>query len=578
MSWEEDWTKDFRRPEENKEEPAQADTAAQAETTTQTETAAQPETVAHTETVVQPETTIQPVSQIQQPSQIQQTAGMQQNVQTGPAPQMQQSTPVQPQPQYRAPQPQIYPTWQNGNMQQQAQQVNMQGQNVQQTAQSSQQTAQRTQQTPPVPPVMKQKKKKEKKEKKTSFGKTLLKVIAIAACFGIVAGCLFEGAVYFMGKGLGLNTAETIEEAAGIAEEKEMIPAVNEEPQQAAAQAVSHTDKLTVITSDVSDVVEKAMPALVAVTNISLVEYNTFWGQSGVYENEYAGSGIIVDKDDDYLYIATNNHVVEDNNSITVQFVDGESAAAEVRGMNPERDIAVVEVELDSLKPETKEAICVAELGDSTALKVGDPAIAIGNSLGYGQTVTAGVISALDREASAYDNNGEMITNTCIQTDAVINPGNSGGALLNVAGEVVGINEIKYSNTEIEAMSYAIPMATAEPIIRSIIDQEPLENTGKAFLGIEGIDVTEDISQHYNMPTGVYVAKLPENSPAGEAGLYVGDIIVGIDGSTIRTNEDLQKVLAAYAPEDTVTVKVMRTEHGIYTEQEIKVVLGVRTD
>ncbi|MBQ7507525.1 MAG: trypsin-like peptidase domain-containing protein [Lachnospiraceae bacterium] len=594
FSWDdEDWTRDFKRKDENQGNTPQISEAApqnqspapQTEGTGQTPNAEPGGPVVPQIRSAAPQSR---ESALQNPAVPQIRGAAPGNPETAP----QGQTPIQ----NTAPQTPVPPTVQNTVPQRP---VNPQNPYAPQQGyaafpnQAAQQNRQNTMQgqvppnKPPVPPqgLYQQtppqgRKRKEKKVRngKPSFGVTLLKVIAIAAVFGIVAGCIFEATVYFVGDKLGLRTAEVIESSLGLegpgAEEpgRSDPEALGEAPSSTAANITS------VVTSDVTEVVEKAIPSIVAITNISTIEYSNFWGQRGTYEAEGAGSGVIIEKDEANLYILTNNHVVQGTDSNTVQFVDGETAPAEIVGESESRDIAVLSVALENIPAETLPVISVAVIGDSTALKVGEPAIAIGNALGYGQSVTVGVISALEREVSAQDENGNMITNNCIQTDAAINPGNSGGALLNAAGEVVGINEIKFARTEIEGISYAIPMATIEPVMRRIIAREDVTEGSHAFLGVQGIDVTPDIGEHYNMPVGVYIAQVVEDTAAEKAGIYAGDIITAVNGEKITTNEELQQVIGSYAPGTTVTITIMRTNRGVYEELEITATLGSRND
>ncbi|MBQ6441386.1 MAG: trypsin-like peptidase domain-containing protein [Lachnospiraceae bacterium] len=321
------------------------------------------------------------------------------------------------------------------------------------------------------------------------------------------------------------------------------------------------------------------MPAIVAITTMSTVEYSTIWGERGTYDSESAGSGIIMLQDEDNLYIVTNAHVAEGANTLVVQFIDGSDAEGALRGSDTTRDLAVIEVPLAEIDPETLSAIRVAPVGDSTALRVGDPAIAIGNALGYGQSITKGVISALDREVTATDSQtGISIMNHCIQTDAAINPGNSGGALLNAKGEVVGINEIKYTSTDVEGIGYAIPMATAMPVIEQIIAREVVPEERAAFLGIQGIEITQEDAQRYQMPLGIYLAQVGEGTAAEQAGLQSGDIMTAIDGNDVSTQEALSRTMSYYAAGDTAEVTYMRADNGKYIEHRTKVTFGSRND
>ena len=266
---------------------------------------------------------------------------------------------------------------------------------------------------------------------------------------------------------------------------------------------------------------------------------------------------------------------MQDADTLKVQFINDSVADAQVKGSDSNMDLAVIAVPLDTLDAETKEAISIAKMGDSESLKVGEPAIAIGNALGYGQSVTTGVISALDRQIAISEDgstSGELI-----QTDAAINPGNSGGALLNVKGEVIGINSNKIGGTTIEGMGYAIPISSAEPIIENLMSRETkskVDAEKKGYLGISGINVTNDVSQMYGMPEGVYVTQVYEGTAAAEAGMLNGDIIVGFEGSTVGSMEDLQGYLEYYEVGETVEVTIKRANGGQYAEQVLTVVLS----
>ena len=329
------------------------------------------------------------------------------------------------------------------------------------------------------------------------------------------------------------------------------------------------------VATDVSDIVDEVMPSIVAITNVSQTEYQSFWGQSKTYESTSCGSGIIVSQDNEYLYVATNNHVVEGANSLTVTFANDDTVSAEIKGTDPSTDLAVVKVALSSIKDDTMSEIKVATLGSSDTLKVGESCIAIGNALGYGQSVTTGVISALNREVSVSDSSSSTnYTAELIQTDAAINPGNSGGALLNTAGEVIGINSVKYSDTSVEGIGYAIPMDTAKPIIEELITKEKVDESNSAYLGIVGVDVTSDVAKTYNMPTGVYVAQVMEGAAAEQAGIQKGDIITKFDGKDVTSMEKLSYNMQYYAAGTTVDVVIERSSNGQYEEQTISVTLG----
>ena len=312
------------------------------------------------------------------------------------------------------------------------------------------------------------------KKKSSGFGQKLVKVVAIALVFGLVAGAAFQGSYYLVGRftGNGKEEAKVTQTSTGG---------------KISGTAVSTATTVT----DVSDIVENVMPAVVAVTNVSYTEYHSFFGGTQTYESESAGSGFIISQDKDNLYIATNNHVVSGAESLTITFCDDEAVPGIVKGTDPSVDLAVVAVSWSDVGDKTKEVIKVATIGDSSGLTVGESAIVIGNALGYGQSVTTGVISAMEREVQLQDDSGKTIKNKLIQTDAAVNPGNSGGALLNMKGEVVGVVSAKYSDTQVEGMGYAIPISSAKSIIETLINQEVVSQEKASYFGIAGVDVTQ---------------------------------------------------------------------------------------
>jgi serine protease Do len=324
---------------------------------------------------------------------------------------------------------------------------------------------------------------------------------------------------------------------------------------------------LTVVT-DVTEVVKAAMPCVVSITN-NYTSYNSWYGEA--VDEEACGSGIIVQQSEEELLIVTNYHVIEDNNTITVTFYDDSDAEAYVKGVSADDDLAIVSVSLEDLGDDTIDSIAIAVLGDSDTLQVGEPAIAIGNSLGYGQSVTTGVISAINRNIN---------DSYLIQTDAAINPGNSGGALLNIRGEVIGINSSKIADYVIEGMGYAIPISTAKPIINELMLNETkkkVASDNRGFLGISGTDVTEDASSRYGMPSGVYVAAVIDGSGAQQAGIEKGDIIVSLEGEQVTSMTGLQGMLEYYEAGTKVTVVLERQNNGEYREHSVTVTLGKRS-
>ena len=339
-------------------------------------------------------------------------------------------------------------------------------------------------------------------------------------------------------------------------------------------QSAQLATNVTYVESDVSNVVEKVMPAMVSIVN-NFTETANVFGQQYTQEEAASGSGIIVGKTDDELLIVSNNHVVESADTLTVTFIDGSEAQAQVKGLDSDMDLAVIAVSLNDLSDDTKNAITVATLGSSDDLKLGEPVIAIGNALGYGQSVTNGIVSALNREITLE--NGS--TGTFIQTNAAINPGNSGGALLNMNGEVIGINSNKIGGTAVEGMGYAIPITSASPIIADLMERQTRTKVAEDEVGYIGIfpqEVTSQISQMYNMPEGIYVVSVEEGSAAANAGIMKGDIITKFDGSSISSYSDLQKMLQYYAAGDSVTITVQRPQNGEYVSVELNLTLGSR--
>ena len=331
--------------------------------------------------------------------------------------------------------------------------------------------------------------------------------------------------------------------------------------------------------SEVSQVVEDVMPAIVAITNAVTMRGQTWWGQTIERTGESAGSGIIVGENDDELLIVTNQHVISDATKLSVQFVDGNMAEANLKGQDEEADIAVIAVSKKSLSGNTADEIKIATLGDSDELQVGEQVVAIGNAMGYGQSTTTGIISALGREAEFSTGKHELI-----QTDAAINPGNSGGALLNMKGELIGINEAKAgqvlsNGTIVEGMGYAIPISTVQPIIDELMNKETkvkASTDNQSYLGIGGVDVTEDVASTYDIPEGIYVAQVESGSAAEDAGLVRGDVIVKFDGQSVSSMEDLKDLMEYYEAGQTVDLTVKKQSDGGYDEEIISVTLGKR--
>lgn len=400
------------------------------------------------------------------------------------------------------------------------------------------------------------------------FRKAMVSV-SLGLFFGLFAGIGF----YAVQQGTGMLKTGTDTAVVG-----EVASEAATESSQSTPQLATN---VTYVESDVSDVVEKVMPAMVSIVN-NFTETANVFGQQYTQEEAASGSGIIVGKTDDELLIVSNNHVVESADTLTVTFIDGSEAQAQVKGLDSDMDLAVIAVSLNDLSDDTKNAITVATLGSSDDLKLGEPVIAIGNALGYGQSVTNGIVSALNREITLENGSTGLengSTGTFIQTNAAINPGNSGGALLNMNGEVIGINSNKIGGTAVEGMGYAIPITSASPIIADLMERQTRTKVAEDEVGYIGISlqkVTSQISQMYNMPEGIYVVSVEEGSAAANAGIMKGDIITKFDGSSISSYSDLQKTLQYYAAGDSATITVQRPQNGEYVSVELNLTLGSR--
>lgn len=404
------------------------------------------------------------------------------------------------------------------------------------------------------------------KEKKPH--KNLMRAAAVAGfaiLFGVVSSAVFLATNVVGSRLLGLRSSDETTTAAS----------------DKISNGTSLSTSSSVVTSDVSDVVDKVMPSIVSITSMSVQEVQSFFG--GTYEqtSEGAGTGIIIGKNDTELLIVTNNHVVEGSDTLTVTFNDQSSVEANIKGTDAAYDVAVIAVALDQISDDTMDAISVATLGDSTNLKIGEPAIAIGNALGYGQSVTTGVISALGRSVSTTDTQtGETQESGAklIQTDAAINPGNSGGALVNVNGEVIGINSAKLTGESVEGIGYAIPISDVSDLIQNLMNQETktkVPENERGLLGITGMSVSDAFSQQIDVPAGVYVMEVSSGSGADKAGMTKGSIITAINGSSIDSMEALQEQLQYYAKGETVSLTILVPQsNGEYDEQTLEVTLG----
>ena len=426
---------------------------------------------------------------------------------------------------------------------------------------------------------------KPKKKMKSRFWA----IVGSGLLFGLCAGVMIWGVGQFMPKfsgtgsdDLGAATSaeisdntDAVQEAStvGNTAEADPVDTALSDLQQGTDIAVTQTGSETkAVVTDVTDVVDTVMPSVVSIFGTYAVTEN-FWGYAVKQEETGSGSGIIVGENEEELLLVTNNHVVADSTSLSVQFIDESTYDAVVKGTDADADLAVIAIKLSGLSTATKSAIRIATLGDSDTLKVGEPAIAIGNALGYGQSVTTGVISALNRDYSV-DEDGN--TQALIQTDAAINPGNSGGALLDVNGEVIGINSNKIAGTKVEGMGYAIPISTAKPIIAELMNKQtrtPVEQNKRGYLGISGLNVDSQVQEMYGIPVGVYISRVYEGTAAQKAGLKKGDIIISCDGETVETMEGLSTLLDSMEAGTSVQISVMMSVDGGYQERILEVTL-----
>ena len=395
---------------------------------------------------------------------------------------------------------------------------------------------------------------KEPQKKRGKGAARWAKVVCAGLVFGVVASAAFQTSNIVAGKVLG--TTQTTNKTAKTTTTSN-------------AKLTTSTNS-SIGTANVTEVTKNAMPSIVSITNMSVQEVQNFFGGTQKQESESAGSGIIIGQNDSELLIATNNHVVEGSSTLTVTFIDGKSVKADIKGTDSDKDLAVVAVPLSEIKDSTMDKIAVATLGNSDQTQVGDQVIAIGNALGYGQSVTTGIVSAKDRTMDSYD--GKLL-----QTDAAINPGNSGGALLNMKGELVGINAAKYASTEVEGIGYAIPISKSQDIIdqltkrRSKVDIPEAE---RGYLGIQGTNVDENAAKTFGMPRGAYVYKILESGAAASSELWEKDIITKLDGQTVRNMEGLQEILAGYRAGEQVELTVQRQIDGVYQELTVTVTLA----
>ena len=415
----------------------------------------------------------------------------------------------------------------------------------------------------------------------------------------VLAGGLAAGSFEGVNKLAGWSGATTVE-AASNKDETTLTYAKSEKKDADASDSKSDTGKDTGSTAkgslDVSEIVSEALPSIVSITTKSVQEVQNYFGMYGMYgyapqqqeqEVEGSGSGIIVGKNDDELLIATNYHVVEGADTLSVAFTDGNAVEASVKGFDEERDLAVVSVSLDDVKDDTMDAISIANIGSSDDLKVGEQVVAIGNALGYGQSVTTGIVSAKNRR---MDSDNNTVTDgsddssdgvNLIQTDAAINPGNSGGALLNMEGEVVGINSAKLASTEVEGMGYAIAISDVTDILQNLMNEtsrDKLDDSEHGVLGIEGSSVSSEAVQMYGIPAGVFVKKVTEGGAADKAGLKANSVITEFNGKAVSSIDQLIEYLSYYEPDEEVELTVQVPHGTSYKEETVKVTLDENTD
>ena len=358
----------------------------------------------------------------------------------------------------------------------------------------------------------------------------------------------------------------------GVIDNKEVSPVNTAQTTEGLMSTSIVSGSSVTVGGGVSEVAEQVLPSIVQLNVVSVSQSSDIFGRSQEREATGSGSGIIISQKNDEILIVTNNHVVADSKSVEVQFIDNEKVSATVKGTDSDSDLAVVSVKSSDIKSSTRSQIKTIQVGDSKTVKVGEQAIAIGNALGYGQSVTVGYISAKDREISIEDSTMKLL-----QTDAAINPGNSGGALVNSAGQLIGINSAKFASDEVEGMGFAIPISDAVPIIHELMNQEMIPESEQAYLGIKGREVTKEYTRYYNIPTGIYVGEVTKNSPADKAGIQAGVIITKINGKEITSMDRMQEILSACRVGDKGKITVCVPDDGGYKEKTLDVTFGSKS-
>lgn len=392
-----------------------------------------------------------------------------------------------------------------------------------------------------------------KGKKKHTPLRSLTKTVAAAAIFGLVVGAAFQGYYSLAGN----QSSKEKTDSSSLEELKE-----NSLLEVGTSQSTS---------GDVSEIVENVMPSIVAIKTVVANRATDIFGRQYRQEEVGSGSGIIIAQNSNEILIVTNNHVISDARTVEIVFNDNSTATATVKGSIESKDLAVLSVKIADLKEGTTDNIKIATLGNSDSLKLGEMAIAIGNALGYGQSITVGYISALDREVTVND-----VTLHVLQTDAAINPGNSGGALLNSKGEVIGINSVKYVDEDVESIGYAIPISEAIPVINELMNRTILAEREKAYLGIGGKDVTEEYSQRFNLPVGVYVTEVQSGSAADKAGIKKGDVIVSINDITVKDRSDIEEILDYTKAGSSGTIGIKTLENDSYVDKTLNITFDRR--
>ncbi len=413
-----------------------------------------------------------------------------------------------------------------------------------------------------------------KPKKQHPFAKKAVSFVCLGALFGVTAGTAFSVPTYMTNKQL-LQTKSELEQVQSEA-------AASTPTLSTTTSSLTTSSSGSTASADVSAIAASCLPSVVSITNKGVSEVRTMFG-TYQQDTESSGSGIIIGENDTELLIVTNYHVVSGSNELSVVFSYDEDSdnpslvSAKLKGYDSDKDLAVISVALSDITDEMRSQLKVATIGDSSSLQLGQEVVAIGNALGYGQSVTTGIISALNREVSVTNDDGTSITNKLIQTDAAINPGNSGGALLNMNGELIGINSVKVASSSVEGMGYAIPISDVQSIIEELMLKETrdvVDESEQGYLDIGGTDVTSDISSTYDMPVGIYINTIYDNSPAGTAGLTKGDIITKFDGQTVKSMSELKTLLTYYKSGETINVTAMVPGSNGYTEQTFSLTLA----